>query len=298
MCICDHSNSRSLVLLRTCTKKALATKIPPRRLQFYTSHMLWQVACQYFGVVAIAELSKSLIAAGGGSGADAIAHANASVAALDSLFEAQRAAEGTGEWSGLYYGDRLDYTNMQSRRRSVVGYQHALLKLPGVYDSGKGYYSMYQYQAPKVASYPLSSYTAEWNTRDFVSMTCSNTSTASGGCHDGADGGVFFGDGATVAFVSTRCRGQVAGQELPAGPGAGEQRGPGKGPLLPLEACAPEYVAMYTLDGSHPSTSNTATRYTGPFAINATTDIRALVAVNGTHRPLVHNATFSKHLKS
>ena len=69
-------------------------------------------AFQHFGVVAVDELAASLLAAaaGGGGSAVAIAHANASMAALDSLFAAQRAAEGSGEWSGLFFGDR-------SRRR-------------------------------------------------------------------------------------------------------------------------------------------------------------------------------------
>ena len=145
---------------------ALAAKVPSRRQQFYRRHMLWNSACQHFGAVAISELSQSLLAFAddpytefGATSARAttaaIAHANASLAALDSLFEAQRAAEGSGEWSGLFYGDRLPYTTLQSRRRSVLQYREALLKRAAVFDSSKGYYSFYDYQKPALANYPL-----------------------------------------------------------------------------------------------------------------------------------------------
>lgn len=122
---------------------AFGAKVPARRLQFYRQHIAWQTACQHFGYVAVNELSLSLLAT---THEDAVSHANASVAALDGLFEAQRAGEGTGQWSGVYFGDRLAYTAMQSRRRQVLHYQAVLLSQPRIYDSGKGYYSMYQYQ--------------------------------------------------------------------------------------------------------------------------------------------------------
>lgn len=145
---------------------ALVAKVPSRRQQFYRRHMLWNSACQHFGTLAISELSQSLLAfpdsqviESGAEGARdatvAIAHANASLAALDSLFEAQRAAEGSGEWSGLFFGDRLPYTTLQSRRRSVLQYREALLKRAAVFDSSKGYYSFYDYQKPALANYPL-----------------------------------------------------------------------------------------------------------------------------------------------
>eukprot|EP01043_Picozoa_sp_COSAG02_P001291 COSAG02_NODE_27_length_51735_cov_86.076749_7_plen_344_part_00 len=134
---------------------ALAGKVPSRRQLFYRRHMLWNSACQHFGAQSIAELSQSLLAFEDGATTAAIAHANASLAALDSLFEAQRAAEGSGEWSGLFYGDRLPYTTLQSRRRSVLQYREALLKRAAVFDSSKGYYSFYDYQKPALANYPL-----------------------------------------------------------------------------------------------------------------------------------------------
>jgi hypothetical protein len=125
----------------------LAPRIPARRQQFYKRHMLWNAACQHFGTVAISELSQSLLIEATDS-TKAVEHANASLAALDSLFEAQRAAEGSGEWSGLFYGDQLPYTTLQTRRRSVLQYRAALLKHARVFDSGKGYYSFYNYQKP------------------------------------------------------------------------------------------------------------------------------------------------------
>ena len=80
---------------------AFAPQIPARRQEFYARHMLWQVACQHFGVVAITELARSMLAA---DLPYAIVHVNASIVAIDALFEAQRAAEGTGQRLGDGHG--------------------------------------------------------------------------------------------------------------------------------------------------------------------------------------------------
>ena len=72
---------------------SLLPRVPAHRQQFYKRHLVWNAACQHFGVVAISELANSLLAADVESAA---AHANASLAALDSLFEAQREGEGRG----------------------------------------------------------------------------------------------------------------------------------------------------------------------------------------------------------
>jgi hypothetical protein len=81
---------------------ALQPKIAPHRAQFFKSHAAWQVSCQHYGVLAIAELAKSLLAAAivpptPTTLAAAITHVNASVAAINALFAAQRDAEGAGE---------------------------------------------------------------------------------------------------------------------------------------------------------------------------------------------------------
>ena len=60
----------------------------------------------------------------------------------------------------------------------------------------------------------------------------------------------------------------------------------GHGDLLPLEACSEEYVAKYTLDGTHPATSPTARAYNGSFVVTETTVVRAIISVNGTDRPV------------
>ena len=267
-----------------------APSIPARRAQFYAQHMLWPVACQHFGVVAISELAQSLLAADIG---EAVAHANASITALDALFAAQRAAEGTGEWSGVYFGDRLPYTNLQGRRRAVLNYRAALLRLPPVHDSGKGYYSMYQYQNPAVANYPLFYYNPAWNLREFVLMNCTGLNSPDGGTFDG---------GTTITFLSTLCRGAV-GTVLPPGPFGGEPVGAGD--MLPLENCSATFRAKYTVDGSWPGNSSTALVYEAPFVITQTTTIRAQLAGpagagagagvdTGADRPLVHTMTYTK----
>jgi hypothetical protein len=259
---------------------ALAPSIPARRQQFYSRHMLWPSACQHFGVVAIHALASSLLAADGSL--EAISHANASMAALDSLFAAQRAAEGAGEWSGLYSADRLPYTTLQSRRRAVLDYQAALLKLAKTFDSGKGYYSFYQYQAPAIANYPLFYHSDEWSMRDLVLMNVTGLNSA--------DGGSFTTPAATVTFLSTRCR--AAPYILPPGPGSVELVGTGD--LLALEACKGNLTARYTTDGSSPTNSSTAKEYARPFEIQATTTVKALVVTGGASRPLVHTMTYTK----
>jgi len=259
---------------------ALEATIPPRRLQFYRQHMAWQTACQHFGYVAVSELAQSLLAT---SHDAAVSHVNASLAALESLFAAQRAGEGPGQWSGLYFGDRLEYTAMQSRRRAVLRYQAALLRQPKGYDSGKGYYSMYQYQKPAIANYPLFYHSDEYNLRDFVLMSISGSNTP--------DGGSFNGGSTTLTMLSTRCRADD-GTILPPGPGPSPQA-PGHGEMLALESCKKDGVeARYTTDGSDPRNSATATTYTGPFQLTKTTTVRAVCVVDGTPRVLVHNATF------
>eukprot|EP01047_Picozoa_sp_COSAG01_P078839 COSAG01_NODE_14722_length_1418_cov_1.959060_1_plen_327_part_00 len=264
---------------------ALAPQIPKRRQQFYTRHMLWNVACQHFGSVAISELSQSVLAAANDTTA-AVAHVNASVAALDSLFAAQRAAEGSGQWSGLFFGDRLPYTTLQSRRRSVLQYQAALLKLAAVFDSGKGYYSFYNYQKPALPNYPLFYHSSEFNVRNFVLMNCSSGMNT-------ADGGSFRSASATITFLSTRCR-APGGTILP--PGPGDDYPVGSGNLLPLETCK-HLTAKYTTDGSSPAaTTGRVMHYTGPVAITETTTVRALISVDGVDQSLVHNMTFIQTL--
>eukprot|EP00038_Savillea_parva_P011295 m.196480 g.196480 ORF g.196480 m.196480 type:complete len:864 (-) comp19831_c0_seq1:58-2649(-) len=260
---------------------AMASQIPPRRVQFFRQHLAWQTACANYGYIAVNELAQSVLAT---TRADAINHVNASLAALDSLFAAQRAGEGRGQWSGVYFGDRLEYTALQSRRRSVLQYQAVLLQAPKGYDSGKGYYSMYQYQHPAVPNYPLFYYSDEYNLRDYVLMNITGLNTA--------DGGTFQGGHGTVTMLSTRCRNQ-GNNLLPPGPGPSTQA-PGSGSLMALEACKSQgVVAVYTLDGSDPTDSPTATTYSGPFNLSKTTTIRAVCVVDGAPRPIVHNATFT-----
>ena len=118
--------------------------------------------------------------------------------------------------------------------------------------------------------------------------------SCTGGCSNGPNGGVFVGSSATVMLASTRCRAAEPSAKLAPGPGASETSGPEHGAVLPLEQCAPQYVAQYTTDGSDPTSSPTAKAYTKPFDVPAPgATVRAVIVVNGTVRPLVHNATFA-----
>lgn len=292
---------------------ALAPRIPSSRAGFYASHVTWPTTCQYYGPLAITALADAVAAAASPAGtAEAAQHVAAALAAFDAMFAAQRAAEGAGEWNGVYWGDRLEYTNLQGRRRSLlalaVALNSTLAASLSTFNSGKSYYSMYEFERPAVVNYPRfygdkggcnDTLNPRYCLRDFVLVNCSG-----GGCRNAADGGVFSGPATTITMASTRCRAPVQGKVLPPGPGAGTVNA---GDLMPLAACAGELTVLYTLDGSEPTVSadiidGAKTRglagggathtYSGPFTITGTTLVRARVLVEGQLRPLIHNATF------
>jgi hypothetical protein len=114
---------------------ALLLRLPAARRPFFQSHLLVQTAIQRFPVEAIASLSNATaaLAASAVPTAAAVQAAKAATAAalasLERLMAAQRAAEGTGEWRGLYWADRHRFTNLQARRRHVAWHsiaQHSI----------------------------------------------------------------------------------------------------------------------------------------------------------------------------
>jgi hypothetical protein len=106
---------------------SLLPQLPPQRQQFLRSHLLLQAAIQRYAVTAISHLANATVTlAAAGSPATsasaqvALADVAAALAAIDALFQAERAAEGSGEWRGLYWADRHRFTNFQVRRRSKI----------------------------------------------------------------------------------------------------------------------------------------------------------------------------------
>eukprot|EP00039_Didymoeca_costata_P032960 m.40100 g.40100 ORF g.40100 m.40100 type:complete len:827 (+) comp9627_c0_seq1:100-2580(+) len=257
-------------------QKALAIlgsgNIPDTRVQFFKTHVVYQASLQYYGYLAIQELALSIMAAYNNNMQQAQTHAAATIAALDNLFAAQREAEGNGEWKGLFMGDRLYYSCLQSRRRQVLSYVTALKNRTAmVADSGRGYYSFYDYQDAALDNYPLFYPSTKYKANDFVMMNCTKTEQTGSSCSTGPYGGQ-FSQQASVGMFSTRCRTHDV--------------------LLPLSQCSSSIVVHYTLDGSSPALSSAV--YTSPVIITETTTIRASVAVNGTLHALIHNATFTK----
>ena len=119
---------------------ALLPKVPAARHQFFKSHILVQSAMQRFSVDIIGALANATLtlAKTATPSADAVASAladvNAALTGFESLFAAERAAEGDAEWRGMYWGDRHRFTNFQARRREVLHVQAVLMK----YKSGLG----------------------------------------------------------------------------------------------------------------------------------------------------------------
>ena len=130
---------------------------------------------------------------------------------------------------------------------------------------------------------PLFYYSKEYNLRDFVLMNCTGSNSP--------DGGKFSGASTTITMLSTLCRAET-GKLLPAGPG---NTTVGAGDMLPLEQCS-TFRAKYTTDGSEPTNSSTTKIYSGPFSIDKTTVVRALISGihNGEDRPIVHTMTYTK----
>ena len=242
----------------------LQPRIPMARQQYFQTAVKYQAALHHHGLSAIAQLAASLLAS---THDEAVAAANASLASMDELFAEQRLAEGTGEWRGLFSGDRLMYAALQNRRRALLAYQLQLVAGPPVADSGAGYYSFYDYQNAYVDNYPLLYPSPQFKTNDFVAMNCSSPV----GCRTGPDGGVFWGATTSVAFWTTRCRTQDD--------------------FMPVPACSGSVDIYYSLDGSAP-----ATLYKGPVVLSRTTTITAVVAVNGTrHTNTTRSATWTQH---
>ena len=203
----------------------LLKQIPAARQQFFKSHLLVQSAIQRFSVQAIANLcnATATLAAGGATPSPAAAAAaavlvNRSLAAFDLLFQAERDAEGSGEWRGMYWADRHRFTNYQARRREVLALQAALarsLYTPATQIDCCQMEYAYQWSPSHLASYPLFYDDAAVRARDFVLVSCANTTAATaanatagaqalgqaagGVCLNSADGGKFWGE-ATVTL--------------------------------------------------------------------------------------------------
>ena len=226
---------------------ALASDVPNTRIQFFRSHLLLQSAIQRFGVVTIAHLSNATFALVNHTGPEAKQVAQTEIKgaleALDALFAAERAAEGSGEWRGLYWADRHRFTNFQARRREVLRLQAALAQQTyspaSQIDCCQMEYA-YQWTPKHLASYPLIYDSATYRASDFVLISCVNATSDGGRCNNGVDGGVFWGSASvTLALTPTANAGDTI---------------------------------MYTLDGSDPL-SGSGKQFTSPIVLRETTQV-------------------------
>jgi hypothetical protein len=269
---------------------ALVGSVSAANLQFFTAHVVYQTSLQHFASQAIANLARSLIALAGNNATDAIRLSNQSMEALSDLFAAQRRAEGTGQWQGLFSMDRLPYTALQGSRRVVRKYHRLLLDPTTVVFEGyspSGYYSFYgrsimlpcqyqfcvmilsviDYQKLAIDNFPLQFPSADYKANDFVLMNCT------AGCRNGPNGGVFTESETTVNMWTTRCRNHDE--------------------FLPVINCAAEGLFVrYSTDGRAPTSASP--QYTGPIVLNGTTQLSAVIETNGRLHQLIHQALFTK----
>eukprot|EP01062_Namystynia_karyoxenos_P065311 TRINITY_DN5879_c0_g1_i1.p1 TRINITY_DN5879_c0_g1~~TRINITY_DN5879_c0_g1_i1.p1 ORF type:complete len:843 (+),score=292.85 TRINITY_DN5879_c0_g1_i1:230-2530(+) len=250
----------------SAAEAVLQAAADPSGRAMVTRHLYYNAALQKHGSDAVASVAASVVAAAAGNLSAARDGVASALTSIDALFAAQRTAEGSGEWRGLFFGDRLSYSSLQTRRRTVLDWQVALTNcsLPAPTNFLPGYYSFYDYQKPAVENYPLFYKSERYRASDFVLMNC----TSPGGS-TGPDGGTFSGTG-EVSMWTTRCRTENT--------------------LRPLPECAPAVVVRYTTDGSPPTASSAA--YSAPVRITKTTAFSAAVQVNGSLHSLVRNATF------
>ena len=119
--------------IHTSATGLLAT-IPAARQQFFKSHILLQSAIQRYSVEVVSALANAtlVLAASPHPTPASVAAASVDVQhaldTLDLLFQAERDAEGDGEWRGVYWADRHRFTNYQARRRQVLGLRAVLAK--------------------------------------------------------------------------------------------------------------------------------------------------------------------------
>lgn len=250
----------------------LLSQVDPSNIQFYRAHVVYQTSLQYFGSTAIAALATSVLDVASNNHSGAVVQVNKSMTSLSNLFAAQRTAEGVGQWRGLFSMDRLPYAALQTSRRSVRQYQLRLLdpmaqNTDWAGGNPSGYYSFYDYQRYSIDNYPLQYPSQQYKANDFVLMSCTDD------CENSPDGGVFSGEGTTIAMWSTRCRNDMDFDAL-------------------SDCTQSGLVALYTTDGTVPTASSKI--YEGPITINSTTTIIAVLQVNESLRNIVHNATFRK----
>jgi hypothetical protein len=248
------------------TAKTLLPQLPPNRQQFFKSHLLVQSAIQRFSVEAIAALINvtSILASTPvpGSAEVQVAQVRVQLAldAFDALFQAQRDAEGTEEWRGMYWADRHRFTNYQARRRQILRLRASLQKSPFNPDTQIDCCQMeysYQWTPAHLASYPLIYDQPDQRARDFVLVSCVNATADGGLCQSNRTGG-FFSKSATVTLALVQAL-QETGDTI-----------------------------QYSLGGEEPMLP-----YKTPLIITQTTTIRAVkVSANGDTIHLARNVTY------
>jgi len=236
---------------------ALLPQLPARRQQFFRSHLLVQSAIQRFCVEAIAHLGNATNALVASTAPPALQAAQgfvlAALASMDQLFAAERAAEGTEEWRGMYWADRHRFTNFQARRRQILALQSVLTRVQQPYepspqiDCCQMEYA-YQWTPARKASYPLIQDNPEFRARDMVSVSCANVSAGGGHCENSILGGV-FARSASVTLAALAVEG-AAGNE--------------------------NSTILYSVDGSAPSLV-----YSAPLQLSKSTTIRAKLHKEG-----------------
>ena len=227
------------------------------------------------GALANATLTLAATATPGSADvSSALADVNEALVSFDSLFSAERDAEGSEEWRGMYWGDRHRFTNFQARRRETLHLQAALMRLKSGLGKGGDDVQIdccqmeyaYQWSPTHLSSYPNFYDNPESRASDFVTVSCTNVTADGGVCFNTRTGGKF----AITAEVTLA--------------------------LAPVAGSMPAEI-FYTTDGSDPAggDGSSAQRYgKSPLKLSATTTLRIVAIRDGFAALQQRNVTFVK----
>ncbi|GAA1116972.1 hypothetical protein GCM10009630_13380 [Kribbella jejuensis] len=106
---------------------------------------------------------------------------------------------------------------------------------------------------------------------------------------------LFVSDQVSTWWVPGKLKASITTELAPETAAATATPGPGavtKGTNVQLSSSTPNACITYTTDGTDPSTSTTAQPYTGPIAITADTDLKAIAAATGDAPSVVADLPF------
>lgn len=245
----------------------LAATVPAGApLRFFQSHLMAQAYIHYAHLVAFQAGARAVYASVAGDAPSVAANLTLALAALDSLLDALRAAEGTGVWHGSLAADGWTWC---WGSRQVIAAQLARVQgrvLASVPSNPYPDYEIMNYEAKRandpvaMPTFPLATYNASIAWDAVPRFACAGDIPPARRAAPPRGGA----GGAAPACVST-----WVGVNITASTAVGFFTATYAGPGA---RTAPRTI-RYTLDGSAPTPASAA--YAGPFAVAASATVRA-----------------------